>query len=261
MFRILQRHCRTVFPAANSFNKNSSDGGMFLLQPPLDPRQAGSSRITGVPVATRDSLLQWLCYHSDLDDPMYEGWVDEHATNHRGFVDPVQWTTSTTVQDAIRFTFQCSGGRLDWAIRTYQILSEQAKLHQTTSMREEAGIRIAATSQFVGTSHDKHRFSYRIRIENVSASHFQLMGRSWIIQEDRHVEPIRVHDPMGGAVGQFPILEGGQAFEYMSGCELSSATGVMKGCYHFRDVESDAYFEIAVEPFPLQNDQSSESEL
>jgi ApaG protein len=274
LYRVLQRHCRTQLPKAGvgiGTSPSESTGGSFLVQPPLDPRQAGSSRITGIPVATRASLLRWLSQH--LDDPAYEQWLElnlrrDQVENEEEdvIVDWVLWTSAETLQAAIRYAFRIgrsevgghggSGdgtGRLEWAIRAFQLLVEQSNLLRTFSRREERGLRVAATSQFAGTSAGKFRFAYRIRVENLSSPEVQLLGRSWIIEAEGEPpsEVIRVHDPMGGAVGQFPVLQRGQAFEYMSGCELATPTGVMKGCFHFRDSSDDALFEMPVEPFRL----------
>jgi ApaG protein len=278
LYRVLQRQCRAQLPKTTASAVTSSFGD-FLLQPPLDPRQAGSSRIARIPVATGKSLLQWLNHH--LDDPSYEAWLEQVLVpDNNGYgvggedpgalVDWVVWASTGTVQDAIRLAFRMrsgdangagGGGRLEWAIRGYQLLLEQAALLRTFSCREERGLRIAATSQFVGPSSDKSRFAYRIRIENLASPEVQLLGRSWIIEEDRPPSSkdatVRVHDPAGGAVGQFPVLQRGQAFEYMSGCELATPTGSMKGCFHFRDASSEALFEVPVEPFLLQANEQS----
>jgi ApaG protein len=265
LYRVLQRHCRTQFPKGPT-------KASFVLQPPLDPLQAGSSRVPNIPVADGSAeLLKWL--NHQLDDPDYEAWVDLQTGSVDGTsegegggdtnaVDWVVWTTAEAVRDAIRLAFRpqrhaetIMGGRLEWAIRAYQVLLEQSSLLKSFSYREERGMRIAATSQFVGkSSSNKRRFAYRIRIENVDAPEFQLLGRSWIIQDDPpSPDTVRVHDPMGGAVGQFPVLQRGQAFEYMSGCEIASPTGVMKGCFHFRNSTDDALFEVPVEPFLLRS--------
>jgi ApaG protein len=273
LYRVLQRHCRTQLPKTSvgvdggPSESTSTSSGRYVVQPPLDPRQAGSSRITRIPVATRVSLLRWLSHH--LDDPAYEQWLEhglrrqkeedkEEGAAEDVIVDWVLWTSSETIQDAIRYAFRlgrCSdGSRLEWAIRAYQLLLEQTSLLETFSRREERGLRVAATSQFAGTSSGKFRFAYRVRVENLSSSsEVQLLGRSWIIEAEGEPpsEVIRVHDPLGGAVGQFPVLQRGQAFEYMSGCELATPTGLMKGCFHFRDASDDAQFEVPVEPFRL----------
>ena len=144
----------------------------------------------------------------------------------------------------------------------------------------------------------KYRFVYRIRIENTTPDrHVQLLGRSWIIQSNITTQPlqststldspssaaaskpsndtgIKVHAPMGGAVGKHPVLAPGQAFEYMSGCDLATERGLMKGNYYFAWVPEgtpsaslgqtvvaldpsyhDKQFEVPITPFPLEPDQ------
>ena len=146
-----------------------------------------------------------------------------------------------------------------------------------------------STKTTTTTSSNKYRFAYRIRIENRhDTDTFQLLGRTWyIVQDDNHdddnsssgdhenheeTRPIlRVHAPDTGAVGQFPVLPPGQAFEYTSGAEVTSS-GHMRGCFYLAPVprktpsatvgmrvpaleessQSDQQFAVTVQPFPLQ---------
>jgi uncharacterized protein affecting Mg2+/Co2+ transport len=54
-------------------------------------------------------------------------------------------------------------------------------------------------------NHNTYRFAYRIRIENRSQEHVQLLGRFWNIQElpveqdGERPEPMVVHAPVTGA--------------------------------------------------------------
>lgn len=121
----------------------------------------------------------------------------------------------------------------------------------------------------------KFRFAYRIRIENQSDESVQLLGRYWHIEEltqdgdvDDSEPPIRVNSPETGAVGQLPVLRPGQVFEYMSGTDLTSTKGTMKGHFYMARVPSDTHsaktgdhvkalkgddkFEVEVAPFPLE---------
>ena len=99
------------------------------------------------------------------------------------------------------------------------------------------------------SSNSKYRYAYRIRVENVSrgddetTTTVQLVGRYWNITElhksstddpssaasTQQPPPIEVNAPYTGAVGQLPVLKPGEVFEYMSGTELGSSRGVMKG--------------------------------
>ena len=83
---------------------------------------------------------------------------------------------------------------------------------------------------------------------------------------------IRVHAPHTGAVGKHPVLGPGQFFEYMSGCDLATEVGLMKGSFHFATVpagtpsasvgqavpaleNAEQRFEVPVSPFPLEPDR------
>lgn len=208
-----------------------------------------------------------------------------------------------------------------WAIRAYQYLSAQTEMQRLVRHRRQQhrqdddteGVRITTLARCVGRSAStqrpsslandqmqyKYRFVYRIRIENTSKDRvFQLLGRSWIIQEHAAAaavavdmrsdkdgnekdsaesvrgSSIKVHAPQTGAVGKHPVLETGQVFEYMSGCDLATPTGLMKGCFHFAWVPAgtpsasvgqavpaleasvaDQKFEVPVTPFPLAPDR------
>ena len=94
------------------------------------------------------------------------------------------------------------------------------------------GIRVAVVAQYVPERSDpseKHWFfAYRIRVSNEGEETAQLVSRHWIITDaDGHVEEVR--GP--GVVGEQPVLEPGQAFEYTSFCPLPTAFGAMQGTY------------------------------
>ena len=72
-------------------------------------------------------------------------------------------------------------------------------------------------------------WAYHIRIENDGDSAVQLISREWIISDSRGGR----HEVQGeGVVGEQPVIEPGQSFEYVSGCPLSTPTGWMEGRYH-----------------------------
>lgn len=207
-----------------------------------------------------------------------------------------------------------------WAIKAMHILQEQQVLWRHSSVATTDGIvRIIATSRCIGTtapaattmppsvttqmladSTPKYRFAYRIRVENISDDQtIQLLGRYWYISEEPVMKlgmeafdddddddgtppPIIVDSPKTGAVGQLPVLQPGQVFEYMSGTDLVSPKGTMTGHLYMARVPSTAqsaksgdnvnsllkeaeqklenideisetrFFEASVAPFPLE---------
>ena len=186
------------------------------------------------------------------------------------------WTTPSRLREAVRFAFRSSSlvsspsptDLQGWTIRAIQMMQDQAKLWNQTSISVSSNglVRVVATSKFLGSVSPvsvaasysplapKYRFAYRIRIENVSPSTtVQLLGRYWRITEEHErgdnddddddkrslsSEPIEVDAPYTGAVGQLPVLQPGQGFEYVSGTDLATPKGLMKGHLYMATVPS-----------------------
>lgn len=111
------------------------------------------------------------------------------------------------------------------------------------------GIRIEVESEYLADHSDRetYYFAYRVRISNVGGETAQLVSREWIItDENGRVE--RVQGP--GVVGEFPVLDPGQSFEYTSFCPLPTSMGTMHGSYTMRTGDGDQ-FEAAISPFTL----------
>src|SRR5690348_2603089 len=72
-------------------------------------------------------------------------------------------------------------------------------------------------------------FQYTVRITNQGSETVQLVSRHWIITDALD----QVHEVRGpGVVGEQPVLEPGEAFQYSSWCPLKTPTGSMRGTYH-----------------------------
>ena len=98
----------------------------------------------------------------------------------------------------------------------------------------------------------EYHFAYTIQIGNPGDAPAQLIARHWIITDALgHVEEVKGL----GVVGQQPLLQPGQAFEYTSGCRLRTATGTMRGSFHFV-TEEGTPFEVPVERFYLDASDS-----
>ena len=90
-------------------------------------------------------------------------------------------------------------------------------------------------------------FAYRVRISNDGEETVQLVSREWIITDaDGHVE--QVHGP--GVVGEQPVLEPGEHFEYTSFCPLPTAIGSMHGTYQMVTAGGER-FDAEIAPFSL----------
>jgi ApaG protein len=90
-------------------------------------------------------------------------------------------------------------------------------------------------------------WAYHVRIENGGRGAVQLISREWMIADGRGGQ----HEVRGeGVVGEQPIIEPGSAFDYVSGCPLTTPTGWMEGVYHMVSAEG-RMFEAAIPRFPL----------
>ncbi len=83
-------------------------------------------------------------------------------------------------------------------------------------------------SEYSNPANQHYMFAYKITIENLSEYTVQLLRRHWHIFDSngsyREVEG-------EGVVGEQPIIEPGESHEYVSGCNLKTDMGSMKGSY------------------------------
>ena len=90
-------------------------------------------------------------------------------------------------------------------------------------------------------------FSYTITISNVGVVPAQLISRTWNVNDaNGHTERVKGL----GVVGQQPLLQPGQSFEYTSGTRLRTPTGTMHGSF-FCVAEDGEKFDVDVPMFVL----------
>ena len=94
---------------------------------------------------------------------------------------------------------------------------------------------------------DHFVFSYTITITNTGDVAAQIVGRHWIITDGEH----RVQEVKGlGVVGQQPLLQPGESFEYSSGASIATSVGTMHGTYQMR-ADDGHTFEATIPAFTL----------
>ena len=103
-------------------------------------------------------------------------------------------------------------------------------------------------SEYSNPANDHYMFAYKINIENLSEYSVQLLSRHWLIFDSngahREVEG-------EGVVGQQPVIEPGTSHEYVSGCNLKSDMGSMKGTYLMKRLVDEEDFEVKFPEFYL----------
>jgi ApaG protein len=114
------------------------------------------------------------------------------------------------------------------------------------------GIRVQVQAEFSPAhSHpDQHHwfFLYTVSISNESDQTAQLVTRHWVINDaSGQVEEVR--GP--GVVGQQPVIEPGQSFEYTAGCPLTTPYGSMRGSYQMVTADGSR-FDAEIAEFALR---------
>ena len=96
----------------------------------------------------------------------------------------------------------------------------------------------------------KYVWAYQVKIENRGREPVQVLRRTWRIT-DALGRTQSVQGP--GVVGQQPLLEPGEAFEYTSGTPLETPSGFMVGAYHVVAPASGETFDVAIPAFSLDS--------
>ncbi|GHB50646.1 Co2+/Mg2+ efflux protein ApaG [Mongoliitalea lutea] len=91
-------------------------------------------------------------------------------------------------------------------------------------------------------------FTYKVTIENHSSTTVKLLKRYWEIHDAGDDLKIVQGE---GVVGRQPILESGQHHEYVSGCNLKSGLGKMKGTYLMEILKTGKLIEVQIPEFQL----------
>lgn len=93
-------------------------------------------------------------------------------------------------------------------------------------------------------------WAYRVAIRNGGREAVQLLKRTWMIT-DGQGRTQQVHGE--GVVGEKPVIEPGQSFEYTSGTPLQTPSGFMRGLYHMVVSASGEAFDVAIPAFSLDS--------
>lgn len=90
-------------------------------------------------------------------------------------------------------------------------------------------------------------WGYQVQIENYGSDTVQLERRHWVITDGNG----QTHEVEGeGVVGEQPILEPGDAYEYTSGAPLSTPSGFMVGSYKMKAIDGSS-FDVDIPAFSL----------
>src|SRR3546814_9636376 len=98
-------------------------------------------------------------------------------------------------------------------------------------------------------SSDLYVWAYQVRIENIGRETVQLRNRYWQITDAFG----RVQEVRGpGVVGEQPVLQPGESFEYTSGTPLQTPSGIMVGTYEMEAADGN-HFDVDIPAFSLDS--------
>ena len=114
------------------------------------------------------------------------------------------------------------------------------------------GVKISVETTFQpeysNPENDHFMFIYKINIENMTDYSLQLISRHWFIFDSngshREVDG-------EGVVGLQPVIEPGSYHEYVSGCDLKTEIGSMRGFYSMKRLADEDVFEVEIPSFQL----------
>ena len=95
---------------------------------------------------------------------------------------------------------------------------------------------------------DQHYvWAYQVTINNLGEERVQLKNRYWkIIDSNGEKQEVRGE----GVVGEQPILNPGEKFEYTSGTPLTTSSGFMEGTYEMQNDNGNT-FDVQIPQFSL----------
>ena len=119
------------------------------------------------------------------------------------------------------------------------------------------GIRISVKTIYDGSYFKNYNlhfaFNYIIKITNQSKSTVQLKTRHWRIFDS--LSPNIIIDGEG-VIGEKPLINPGDSYEYSSGCLITSPVGAMRGFYNMIDVNNGKKFRAYIPTFKLNAPQA-----
>ncbi|MCX8134865.1 MAG: Co2+/Mg2+ efflux protein ApaG [Roseococcus sp.] len=120
------------------------------------------------------------------------------------------------------------------------------------------GVRVTVRSFYLADQSEpeagRYVWAYKVEIANEGRETVQLLKRTWLIT-DAQGRTLRVHGE--GVVGEQPVLEPGESFEYTSGTPLPTPSGFMRGLYHMVVTDTGEPFDAEVPAFSLDSPHQS----
>ncbi|WP_026969431.1 Co2+/Mg2+ efflux protein ApaG [Algoriphagus terrigena] len=112
----------------------------------------------------------------------------------------------------------------------------------------QVSVDVTYQAEFSSPHQHHYVFTYKVTIQNKSQHTHQLLRRKWEIFDAAESPKLVEGD---GVVGQQPVLEPGESHTYVSGCNLKSGLGKMKGSYTMEKLMDGSLVEVTVPEFQM----------
>jgi len=122
--------------------------------------------------------------------------------------------------------------------------------HMTSMLSEGVKVSVETFYQadYSNPLQSEFMFAYRVVLENHNAFSVKLHRRHWFIFDSngshREVEG-------EGVVGIQPTILPGENYQYVSGCNLRTEMGRMKGTYQMENLNSKKMFTVSIPSFEM----------
>ena len=95
---------------------------------------------------------------------------------------------------------------------------------------------------------NEYFFAYRVTVYNGSHYAVKLLRRHWFISDSNSI----TREVEGeGVIGKQPVLQPGQSYQYVSGCNLKTEVGKMNGTYLMERLNDRRQFYINIPVFRM----------
>ena len=119
---------------------------------------------------------------------------------------------------------------------------------KTTTHNIEISVEVKYVAEQSLPRENHYFFVYFITIQNKSDFSVQLLKRHWDIF-DSNGDKREVDGE--GVIGEMPVIEPGEKFEYNSGCNLTTELGYMEGFYSMTRLIDESEFDVIIPRFEL----------
>ena len=120
-------------------------------------------------------------------------------------------------------------------------------MEDITDYRIQVSVRVKYLSEQSDEPENRFVFAYTITVSNEGKQAVKLLARHWVITDsNNHLLSVNGK----GVVGEQPVINPGQSFEYTSGTVLATQVGTMSGSYQMA-LDDGTEFTVPIQQFVL----------